>query len=171
MYKRQAHINPTEILGLGDAVIVSWRDLGISRIIARVSKIDYGDGLTGGVDVELIQDVFADLNLFGNVVTDEPLPDDTPMLIDLQTSIAFLEASKYDLASINYLAEFITDPHARFLKAGLRYSNLITADTEVTIDGVKLDVSISKLLHPIDKLTYDPNNQSLSVYILSLIHI
>ena len=162
-----ATLNPSEILGLGDAVIVSWRDLGVSRIVMRVSKIDYGDGLKGGVDVELIQDVFADLNLFGDLIGDEPLPDDTPALIDLQTNILFLEASKYDLTSIDYVAQFTANANARFIKAGLKHSNLITDDTVVTIAGQKIGVGIAKLLDDIPELTFNPDTQSIPIYIQS----
>ena len=160
-----ARINPTEILGLGDPVLVSYQDLGIARVVMRVSKIDYGDGLTGGVDVELIQDVFADLTAFGDLIGDEPLPDDTPQLVQLQDNVLFLESSQEDLSSISYIQQFAADPAAKFIKAGLRDSPLINDQTIVTIGGRVIGVGIGSLLHDIPMLSSDPNTQSISVYI------
>ena len=165
-----ATVNATEVLGLGDAILVSWQDLDLARIVMRISKIDYGDGTTGGITLHLIQDVFANLATFDDLVGDEPLPDDTPTLINLQENVKFLEMSNVDVNSLSNPAgdPIILSPTGKYVKAGIKYDSTVTANTFVTIDGQRVRFSIGTLLDDIHPLTDDPRSavrQGLLIYV------
>ena len=162
-----ATVNATEVLGLGDAVLVSWQDLEIARIVMRVSRIDYGDGTTGGITLHLIQDVFANLSTFDDIVGDEPLPDDTPTLIMLQENIKFLEMSDRDLLGAMGPdgQPLILSPLGKYIKAGVKYDPSIAVDTIVNLDGDKIKFSIGTLLEDIYPLDASPLNQGFAVYV------
>lgn len=162
-----ARVDPGEVIGLGDPVLVSYRDLGLARVVMRVSKIDYGDGLTGGITLHLIQDVFADLATFDDLVGEEQLPDETPVLIDLQEDVKFLESGDFDLENLSDDDgnPIIIDPQGRYIKGGVRYSSLVTDQTAITLAGQPVQVSIGILLDEIPTLSSNPREQSLTFYV------
>ena len=146
-------INPTQPLGLGDPIVISYRDLGLARIVMRVSKIDYGTGLTGGIDVELIQDVFSD-PYYVDLVGEVTLPDEPERLADLPDIIKFLEMGYFDLQGIT--APFASPNElARYFKVG-RKSDPLADDATIEYNGEQLGPSIGTLLTPILPLTQHP---------------
>ena len=163
-------VNASEVLGLGDAVLVSYRDLDLARIVMRVSKIGYGDGTTGGITLHLIQDVFADLTTFDDIVGDQPIPDESPVLIDLQSNVKFLEAGAVDLSTVRDADgnPIPLSPIGKYLKAGILYDSTVTNQTTVTIAGQQVKVGIGRLLHEIPPLTHDPRTQLFSIYVQAI---
>lgn len=160
-----AKVHATEVIGLGDAVLVSYQDLDLARIVMRVSKIGYGDGTTGGITLHLIQDVFANLNTFDDIVGDEPLPDDTPVLIDLQDNVKFLESGDFDLTNLtdDDGNPAIINPVGRYIKGGVLYDNTVTDETVVNIAGSESFFPIGTLVDTIPALTTDPDVQEFSI--------
>ena len=148
-------INPSQPLGLGDPIVISYRDLGLARIVMRVTKIDYGNGLTGGIDVSLIQDVFSEAYYVG-LVGDVELPDEPERLADLSSIIKFLEMSAYDLAQVPVSSPFSVNSNARYFKLGRADDPLTNDTTVVTYNGQRLPVSIGTLQTPILSLTDAP---------------
>ena len=153
------NINPTRPLGLGDPIVISYRDLGLAQLVMRVAKIDYGTGLTGGINVDLIQDVFS-APYYTDLVGDVTIPDSTEALADLPDVIKFLELSAYDLRQANVATPFATNPDARYFKFGLKDDPLLTSGTRVSYDGSVIPVSIGSLLTPIFSLTASPIGSS-----------
>ena len=95
-----AKINPPATpLGLGDPIVVSYKDLGIARVVMRISSISYGDGLMGGISVRLIQDVFSTLITSELVEPDLPIQVIPPVetdLFDVSKDIMIAELSISD---------------------------------------------------------------------------
>ena len=151
------------ILGLGDPIVVSYRDLGIKSIVMRVTRILYGDGTTGGISVDLVQDVFADLSLFGDVVEVEPYltVDEAPPFVRLDAEVDFLEQGYFDLTE----ATPFSNPHNRWLKAGVRYNSDLLDEAYVTIESVVINPSIGKLLTDIPSLVGDPRTQAIWIQV------
>ena len=145
------------VLGLGDPVVISYRDLGIQSVVMRVTRILYGDGTTGGISVDLVQDVFADLKLFGDIVEVEPYLtiSEAPPFIRLDAEVAFLEQGYFDLPT----ALPFDNPQNRWLKAGVRYTPQIDDDAYVSIDEVIQLPSIGELLTDIPPLYSDPRTE------------
>ena len=151
-------------LGLGDPIVVTYRDLGIEKVVMRVTRIGYGDGTTGGITVDLIQDVFADLTLFGQLIDIEPYSSISaaPPFARLDLEVKFLESSYWDIIGIR---NPFNNPHARYLKAGHRYDENLDDDAYITIDGNVVSPNIGRLLTDVQPLTSDPNNQGLTLQV------
>ena len=153
-----------DILGLGDPIVISYRDLGLKSIVMRVTRILYGDGTTGGISVDLVQDVFADLSLFGDVVEVEPYltVNEAPPFVRLDSEVSFLEQGYFDLTGTTPFS----NPHNRWLKAGVRYNSDLTDDAYVAVESVTLNPSIGRLLTDIQPLNSDPRSQGLWVQVM-----
>ena len=151
-------------LGLGDPIVVTYRDLGIEQVVMRVTRIGYGDGTTGGITVDLIQDVFADLTLFGKLIDVEPYSsiNAAPPFARLDLEVAFLEASYWDIVGIR---NPFNNPQARYLKAGHRYDANLNDEAYITIDGNVVAPNIGRLLTDIQPLTSDPNSVGLTLQV------
>ena len=159
-----AKINPTRPLSLGDPIVISYRDLGLARIVMRVASIDYGDGLTGGVDVQLLQDVFTD-PYYTDLIGELPIPTETEQLADLPDTIVFLELDYLDIRGIGITNPFSTDANARYFKLGRRAAPATDAITTVTYNELVLPVSVGRLETTILPLTSDPTSQSLQIIV------
>ena len=151
------------VLGLGDPIVISYRDLGLQSAVMRVTRILYGDGTTGGISVDLVQDVFADLKLFGDIVEVEPYLSisEAPPFVRLDAEVLFLEQSYFDITSITAF----DNPHARWLKAGVKYNPDVEADSYVSIDQVIQNPSIGTLLTEVPVLAGDPRTQSIWIQV------
>ena len=133
-----ATIDPDVPLKLGDPIKISYADLGLSNLVMRVSRIDHTDGLTGGIAVSLIQDVFADLsrfspNLIGSL-TDIP---------DYSSQLFFLEASADDLSRASVNTPFASDQNARYYKVGRKQNE---NELSIDVNGQDIFVSVGDLL-------------------------
>ena len=126
-----ANVRPPDdyVIGLGEPLLFSYRDLGLERIVMRVSSIDFGDGTRGGVTLNLIQDVYADLALFDPQAEIDvaEAPDLSPVLFDLPEQVEFLEAGwtrinqpDSGVSMIPHVVRFLTTA-TRYLQAGIRY--------------------------------------------------
>lgn len=177
---------PATPLGLGDPIVVSYRDLGIEQVVMRVSSISYGDGLTGGISVNLIQDVFATIITSELVVPEEPevpvTPPPPPVEFVPFEHMLFVQASLRDLISNNDYAHISEPPfmdgddldpglfnrlssvYRRNTteisyyrwKVGLKYVPGLTDNITVSIGGAVLPVSIGVLLTSISPLSSPP---------------
>ena len=147
------------VLGLGDPVIISYRDLGLESAVMRVTRILYGDGTTGGISVDLVQDVFADLTLFGELIEVEPYlsVSAAPPFVRLSAEVVFLEQGWFDLTTVT---AFDVNLQERWIKAGIRYNPDVDTSSYVSIDNVVQNVAIGTLLSDIPPLTSDPRSQS-----------
>ena len=151
------------VLGLGDPIVISYRDLGLQSAVMRVTRILYGDGTTGGISVDLVQDVFADLTLFGEVLGIEPYISITeaPPFVRLDAEVDFLEQGNVDLTTIHAF----DNPQNRWIKAGVRYNPNVNPESYVSIDSVIINPSIGKLLTNIAPLSSDPRTQSFWIQV------
>jgi len=145
------------VLGLGDPVVISYRDLGLQSAVMRVTRILYGDGTTGGISVDLVQDVFADLKLFGDIVEVEPYASiaQAPPFIDLEVEVVFLEQGYFDLTT----TRAFENTQNRWLKAGTRYTPQIDEGAYVSIDEVIQVPAIGELLIDVPPLYSDPRTE------------
>lgn len=170
----RARISPrTQTLGLGDPVVVSYRDLGIERVVMRVSSISYGDGLTGGFSVHLIQDVFSDLITSDLVEPELPIRETRPPVnkeFNPFTWLVIEQASVWDLvdngttsrlrgATVQTLRHSIAN-----WNLGLKYIKGVTDVSSVSVDGEVLKVSVGVLLTTIQPLLGPPSNTGLTPY-------
>lgn len=157
------NINPSQPLGLGDPIVISYRDLGLARVVMRVAQIDYGTGLTGGFDVQLIQDVFS-TPYYTDLVGEVMLPEPVERLADLPDVIKFLELSATDLSTVTN--PFVApNQQARYFKLGRKDDPLTNDSTVVTYNGQSTPVLIGTLLTPILSLTTSPVNSSLTLFV------
>lgn len=147
-----------QTLGIGDAVNVSWQDMGITQLVMRILRIRHGDGTTAGVTLDLAQDVFADIHRFGEIVKPQDIEIVRPFFLLPSTVLTFFEQGYRDLPDPS--TAFTNNPRARWLKIG-RTGDF--PDVEVTVDANQILWSIGKLLTPIPELTTDPRVQSFRI--------
>ena len=167
-----AVVDPPEnhIIGLGEPLVFSYRDLGIERIVMRVSSIDYGDGTTGGITLELIQDAYSGIQRYDPLVEQDPdIPIEPPVQVDPFANIIFSEAGwpRYDAPStiIPTLDIATIATTQRYLQAGVRYDPDAQSSDQVTIGDQIVPHCVGTLLTPIGELDGDPRAQSFVIQV------
>ena len=166
-FSLNALIYSTRHIGLGDPILISYADLNISNVVMRVMRINYSDGLSGGIEVQLIQDVFSP-TLVGSTIGFQPLPEfaNVPSFTNVsRVSVKFLEAGFDDLVGAGATSPYPSG--ARYIKIGRgsdpNFTNVTVEDENNTEQQIL--ISIGKLVNPIDHLTTNPTTQNLVIYV------
>ena len=149
-----------QTLGIGDAIHVSWQDLNIKQLVMRILRIHYGDGTTAGITLDLIQDVFADIHRFGELIKPQDIDVVRPSFPLPVTQIVFYEQGYFDLADPS--TAFTVNPKATWIKAG-RIADYL--NISIAIENVAMPFAIGALQVAIPGLTNDPrtSGQIISV--------
>ena len=161
------------LLGLGEPVLFSYRDLGINRVVMRVSSIGYGDGTTGGITLNLIQDVYSGIQKYDPLVEEDPdIPIEEPQPIDPFANLRFIEVGwpRVEAPGVVSPSVDITKVTVsnRYLQAGIKYDPENPTDLfTVQIDGQYVAPSVGTLLTPIGELESDPRAQSFVIRVLT----
>ena len=155
-------------VGLGEPLLFSYRDLGIDKVVMRVSSIDYGDGTTGGITLDLIQDHYFNIQKFDPQVdpegTNTPVAPPTP--INPLDEVLFLEAG-YE--RLNFHGSGVTLPTSptidqSYIQAGLRATPDRADINSALIDAREIRPCIGTLLTPIPSYYGDdPRDQNFIV--------
>ena len=149
--------NTNQTLGIGDAINVSWRDIGIQQLVCRILRIRYGDGTTAGVTLDVIQDVFADIHRFGEIVKPQDIDVVRPTFPNPNFVLRFYEQSYFDL--LNPATAFVNNPLERWIKFGRTDT---FPDITVSVDGYEAISAVTTLPTMIPDLDTDPRRQSIS---------
>ena len=159
-------------IGLGEPLVFSYVDLGISRVVMRVSSIDYGDGLTGGITLNLIQDVYANLELYDRLIEPDELKPPEYTEDDLLGDVKFKEAGWTRIrTSAGDLTPPITDPATvtvdqAYVMAGLKFRPDRDDQAVATSSGRPIPTIIGLLLSPIFDSYVDPRTDQFSIDVL-----